>query len=63
MLDEISYLWYDLKLWVRETWLKLRGVNRDFYCQSDIESEGKCREQCEHCREYYKPLEELKKGL
>ena len=28
-----------------------------FYCQREIENESKCDEQCEHCREYYKPLE------
>lgn len=28
------------------------------YCQSDIEMGGKCEQQCEHCREYYRPLEE-----
>ncbi len=28
----------------------------DFYCQRDIEGELPCEEQCEHCKEYYKPL-------
>lgn len=27
------------------------------YCQSQIEDNGKCKEQCEHCKEYYSPLE------
>ena len=27
------------------------------YCQSEIEDNGKCRIQCNHCKEYYKPLE------
>jgi hypothetical protein len=27
------------------------------YCQSQIEDNGKCKRQCEHCKEYYKPLE------
>lgn len=27
------------------------------YCQSEIEDNGKCKIQCEHCKEYYKPLE------
>jgi hypothetical protein len=27
------------------------------YCQSQIEDNGKCKEQCEHCKEYYAPLE------
>lgn len=29
------------------------------YCQSHIEDNGKCEEQCEHCKEYYRPLEEF----
>ena len=29
----------------------------DFYCQRDIEGESKCKEQCDHCKEYYAPLE------
>jgi hypothetical protein len=27
-----------------------------FYCQRQIEGESMCKEQCEHCKEYYKPL-------
>lgn len=27
------------------------------YCQSEIEDNEKCKLQCEHCKEYYKPLE------
>lgn len=29
-----------------------------FYCQRDIEGETPCKEQCEHCKEYYKPIED-----
>lgn len=32
------------------------NVSKSFYCQSDIEMNGKCYEQCNHCKEYYKPL-------
>jgi hypothetical protein len=42
---------------MREQKLRLFGVNRDFYCQQEIERESKCTYQCEHCKEYYKPLE------
>ena len=28
------------------------------YCQSQIEDKGKCKKQCEHCKGYFKPLEE-----
>jgi hypothetical protein len=27
-----------------------------FYCQRQIEGESMCIEQCDHCKEYYKPL-------
>ena len=27
------------------------------YCQREIESETPCAEQCDHCKEYYGPLE------
>ncbi len=33
------------------------------YCQSQIEDNGKCEIQCEHCKEYYAPLENEPKGL
>lgn len=32
------------------------------YCQSQIEDNGKCKEQCGHCKEYYAPLENEPKG-
>ena len=35
---------------------KLNSVSKAFYCQSEIEGESKCKQQCEHCKEYYKPL-------
>ena len=28
-----------------------------FYCQREIECNPKCEIQCDHCKEYYKPLE------
>lgn len=28
------------------------------YCQADIEVTIRCEEQCDHCKEYYEPLEE-----
>jgi nitrate/TMAO reductase-like tetraheme cytochrome c subunit len=31
-----------------------------FYCQNQIEGGDTCAEQCEHCKEYYKPLEKLR---
>tara|TARA_R110000796_G_scaffold177590_3_gene294419 strand:+ start:973 stop:1311 length:339 start_codon:yes stop_codon:yes gene_type:complete len=31
------------------------------YCQLEIEGGVECSSQCDHCNEYYKPLEESKK--
>ncbi len=36
----------------------LYAVSKPFYCQSQIEGNGWCEEQCDHCKEYYKPLEQ-----
>ena len=36
----------------------LFSVSRLFYCQSEIEGNRKCKHQCDHCKEYYKPLEQ-----
>lgn len=38
--------------------LRLCGVGSAFYCQADIEGQIICDKQCEHCTEYYKPLEQ-----
>jgi hypothetical protein len=38
--------------------LRLHNVVKSFYCQSNIEDGGKCDSQCDHCKEYYKPLEQ-----
>jgi len=38
--------------------LRLHSVSKSFYCQSDIEMDGICDKQCDHCKEYYKPLEQ-----
>jgi hypothetical protein len=36
----------------------LYDVGSAFYCQRDIEGESICDSQCEHCEEYYRPLEQ-----
>ena len=38
--------------------LRLYDVGSAFYCQRDIEGESICEGQCDHCQEYYKPLEQ-----
>ncbi len=58
MKDELNY-YYDLLFKrLRELKLRLSGVNRAFYCQCEIEGDYKCKHQCDHCREYFKPLED-----
>ena len=57
LIEEMHYQIKMFKRWMREQKLRLFGVNRDFYCQREIERESKCTYQCEHCKEYYKPLE------
>jgi len=32
-----------------------------YYCQLQIEQDKWCTTQCEHCKEYYKQLEEERK--
>ena len=36
----------------------LYDVGSAFYCQRDIEGQSICDSQCEHCEEYYRPLEQ-----
>ena len=36
----------------------ISGVGSAFYCKRDIEGESICDAQCDHCNEYYKPLEQ-----
>lgn len=40
-------------LWLHSV-VKPKGT---FYCQREIEFESKCKEQCDHRKEYYAPLE------
>ena len=38
----------------------IQNLDKSFrYCQAHIEMEDKCEVQCEHCKEYYRPLIEL----
>ena len=50
--------------WSRESYKRKCGIMgikrtavRSFYCQAEIEGRGKCTQQCDHCKEYYKPLD------
>ena len=36
----------------------LYGVGSAFYCKAEIEGQEECDSQCDHCKEYYKPLEQ-----
>jgi hypothetical protein len=37
--------------------LRQTDIVSSFYCQRSIEGEDECDTQCEHCKEYYAPLE------
>jgi len=58
LIEEIQYQFEILTRWMREQKLRLFGVSRAFYCQSEIEGNRQCKHQCNHCKEYYKPLEQ-----
>ena len=58
LIEEMQYQFEILTRWMREQKLRLFGVSRAFYCQSEIEGNRKCKNQCEHCNEHYKPLEQ-----
>lgn len=58
IIEEIQYQIEMLNRWMREKKLRLFGFTRAFYCQREIEGESKCKYQCEHCKEYYQPLEQ-----
>ena len=45
-----------LKEWKKQC--NIHDTGKSFYCQSEIEMDGKCDKQCEHCKEYYKSLEQ-----
>lgn len=60
-IDELNYRFFNFRMNVREKYLKFKGVNRDFYCQCEIENGMQCTVQCEHCKSYYAPLEEYHK--
>lgn len=36
---------------------RIEDSEESFYCQSEIESEEKCTYPCDHCKEYYKPID------
>jgi hypothetical protein len=38
--------------------LPIPDVSKSFYCQRQIEGNRKCKKQCDHCKDYYKPLEQ-----
>ena len=41
-IEEIQYQFEMLTRWMREQKLRLFGVGRAFYCQSEIEGNRKC---------------------
>lgn len=64
LIKEILYYLWVLTNWVHTKYLRIfRGYKMDFYCQSQIEGDGWCKTQCDHCKEYYKPLEDENKRI
>lgn len=57
IIKELQYQFITLNRWLREQKLRLLGINREFYCQREFEFQSKCDHQCDHCKEYYSPLE------
>ena len=55
--DWIDYQRHCFEIWFREFRLRLLGVDRRFTCQREEEWETKCKEQCEHCKVYYEPID------
>lgn len=52
--------WVESVMMLKECGVEIiwTNVDEDFsYCQSEIECNPKCETQCDHCAEYYKPLE------
>jgi hypothetical protein len=60
IVEEVKYQYELFCRWLREQRLRLLRVDRKFYCQADIEGMRKCEKECKHCKEYYKPLNEVK---
>lgn len=55
---------YTTKGWFGCIHFNDKNNNKEFtYCQSKIEGEKKCTYQCDHCRKYYKDLEQQKEEL
>ena len=65
--EEILEIWMKDEHWAsvgmqaeihlkRKKLLTLLNSNDTFYCQREIEGERECDSQCEHCKQYYKPL-------
>ena len=56
-MSNILYLLYNMRTYLKELWFKkILKLNRNFYCQEDIELRDKCKYECEHCKTYYSPL-------
>lgn len=58
MSQWINYQLYLFKIWTRELVYSIKGIDRDFRCQSYYEMNPKCKIQCDHCKAYYSGIEE-----
>jgi len=51
--------WTESIIMFRECGVEVIWTSLNYtYCQKDIEGDRKCYDQCDHCKEYYKPLED-----
>lgn len=51
--------WTESIIMFRECGVEVVWTSLNYsYCQSEIEGDRKCYDQCDHCKEYYKPLED-----
>lgn len=51
--------WTESIIMFRECGVEVVWTSLNYsYCQSEIEGDIKCYDQCDHCKEYYKPLED-----
>lgn len=55
---QFKFVWWKwwVKVYISFHVFERNEVKKHFYCQREIEFESKCNTQCDHCKEYYKPI-------
>jgi len=57
MIDNMVFILLTIRASIREWWFKLLNIDRSFTCQSNEEFREKCKNQCDHCKIYYEPID------